>query len=139
MSELTKIIKDRHDFTVFKALGIEINQINADESVVSLVIDQRHYQHVGIVHGGIYVLLAESAASIAAAATLEDPKKSAVALEINANHLRATREGSLSARSKCLHKGRKTLVYEVQVRDNRDKLVSVARCTLMIIDPREIL
>ena len=133
ISAVEKIIKERHDSTVFGALGINIQKIDPNETVVSLQIDHRHYQHMGVVHGGIYVLLAESAASIAGACTLSDPSQNVVGLEINANHLRATREGILSAHSLCLHKGEKTLVYEVRIVDNKNRLVSIARCTLMII------
>lgn len=134
MSELVEqIIKLNHDQTIFKALGLTIGKLDPNETVVSLNIDERHYQHRGLVHGGVYVLLAESAASLAAACTLTDPNTSVVALEINANHLRATSAGSLHARSSCVHKGRSTLVYEVRVEDRGKNLVSLARCTLMII------
>jgi len=133
---LAELIKTQHEHTVFKALGILVDKISADETIVSLTIDERHLQHVGIVHGGVYVLLAESAASIAAACTLEDPTHRVVALEINANHVSSSHQGLLSARSKCLHKGRRTLVYEARVEDGDNKLISIARCTLMVIKPK---
>ena len=134
MSEgLVELIKTRHEHTVFKALGIEVSKVDADETIVALTIDERHLQHVGLVHGGVYVLLAESAASIAAACTLTDPTHHVVALEINANHVRSSRAGALIARSKSVHKGRQTLVYEVRVEDGDNRLVSIARCTLMVI------
>ena len=132
-SQVAELIKANHEHTVFKALGILINKIDPDETIVSLIIDDRHKQHVGLVHGGVYVLLAESAASIAAACTLSSAQQGVVALEINANHVRSSRIGSLYARSKNLYKGRQTLVYEVRVENGENKLVSIARCTLMIV------
>ena len=130
------IIKANNERTVFNALGMEVTQVDADETIVSLTIDQRHFQHVGLVHGGIYVLLAESAASIAGACTLTSPDQTIVALEINANHVRSSRTGTLTATSKCLHRGKKTLVYEVRVEDGEQRLISMARCTLMVIEPK---
>lgn len=127
------LIKSQGEKTVFNALGLCVEQIDADETIISLIIDDRHYQHLGLVHGGIYVLLAESAASIAAACTLTNPEHNVVAIEINANHLKSTREGSLRAHSKALHRGKKTLVYEVRVLDQSERLISVARCTLMVV------
>lgn len=117
--------------TVFHALGIAIQKLDADETIVSLNVDERHFQHVGLVHGGIYVLLAESAASLAAACTLTDEASSVVALEINANHLQSVTKGKLMAKSHALHQGKRTLVYEVHVVNEHNKLISIARCTLM--------
>lgn len=126
-----QLIEKTNQRTVFHALGIEIDKLDADETVVSLQVDDRHFQHVGLVHGGIYVLLAESAASLAAACTLSDEDSSVVALEINANHLQSVTQGKLVARSHALHQGRRTLVYEVRVVNEHNKLISIARCTLM--------
>lgn len=127
-----KIIAETNDRTVFKALGMIVETVDANETIVRLDIDDRHRQHMGLVHGGVYVLLAESAASIAAACTLTSSDTSVVALEINANHLRSSVSGSLSAHSHCLHRGKRTLVYEVKVVDQDKNLVSIARCTLMV-------
>ena len=43
------IIKANNERTVFNALGMEVTQVDADETIVSLTIDQRHFQHVGLV------------------------------------------------------------------------------------------
>ena len=135
--QVAELIKTQHERTIFNALGIVVSKIDADETIVSLHIDERHRQHRGLVHGGVYVLLAESAASIAAACTLTHVQQSVVAIEINANHVRSSQQGILHARSKNLHKGRQTLVYEVRVEDENDKLISIARCTLMVVEKLE--
>lgn len=128
------IIAASNENTIFHALGIEIEKLDADETIVTLNIDKRHYQHVGLVHGGLYVLLAESAASIAGACTLEREGQSIVCIEINANHVHSTRKGTLRAASKCLHRGKKTLVYEVRVENGEQQLISMARATMMVLD-----
>lgn len=129
------LIKENHEKTIFKTLGMELVKVDADETIVEIAkVDERHFQHVGLVHGGFYVLLTESAASIAAACNLEDPTKSVVALEINANHLRSVRSGGLKAMARPLHKGQRTYVYECQVLDQKDRLISIARCTLMVVN-----
>ncbi len=127
------IIAANPENTIFHALGITIEKLDADETICALTIDKRHYQHLGLVHGGLYVLLAESAASIAGACVLERDDQSIVCIEINANHVHMTREGTLRAISKSLHRGKKTLVYEVRVLNEENRLISVARATLMII------
>jgi 1,4-dihydroxy-2-naphthoyl-CoA hydrolase len=129
--ELEKIVEKNNSKTVFYALGISLDKLDPDQSQVSLIIDDRHRQHMGIVHGGIYVLLAESAASMAGACALKEAGV-VVGLEINANHLRSTQEGRLIATSKSIHQGRSTMVYEVRIIDENNNLISISRCTLMV-------
>lgn len=133
--KLLRIVEETNNNTVFKALGIQIDKLDADESIVSMAIDHRHRQHVGLVHGGIYVLLSESAASMAGACAVDDDSM-VVGLEINANHIRSTVDGKLFATSKSIHRGKTTMVYEVKVTDEEKRLISISRCTLMVIKPK---
>jgi 1,4-dihydroxy-2-naphthoyl-CoA hydrolase len=136
MSEWVKnIVVEKHEQTVLHALGIRVEKVDADETVVSMAVDDRHKQHVGLVHGGIYVLLAETVMSLAAACALKDPRDRVVAIEINANHIKSATSGTLWARSSCLHAGHTTLVYEAQVSGDAG-LISIARSTMMVIKPK---
>lgn len=119
--------------TIFSSLGIKLETLDGDETILSLNVDDRHRQHRGLVNGGVYVVLAESAASIAGASTVNYPEETVVGIEINANHVRACKEGKIYSKTKCLHKGKKTLVYEIYTKNEKDELLSVARCTLMVI------
>ena len=129
--DVLKVLKATNHQTVFHSLGIELVALDQNKTVVSLNVDDRHRQQFGLVHGGIYVLLAESAASVAAACTLTSFEESVVALEINANHLRTVQNGKLSAFATAIHLGKTTMVYETRVLDDKDQLVSVGRCTLV--------
>lgn len=124
-------INETNKNTVFHALGISIDRLDADETVVRMPVDNRHLQHIGLVHGGIYVLLAESAASIAGSCALKEAGV-VVGLEINANHLSSVSSGVLFAKSKSIHQGKSTMVYEIKVTNEENKLISISRCTLMI-------
>lgn len=125
-------LERNNDRTVFKALSLQVLKVDPEESIMAIEIDDRHRQHFGLVHGGIYTMLAESVASIAAASGAPE-KSSTVALEINANHLSAMRAGSLRATARPLHRGQRTCVYEVRLEDEAHKLISIARCTLLIL------
>jgi acyl-coenzyme A thioesterase PaaI-like protein len=54
-------------------------------------------------------------------------------LEINANHLRSVREGTVTAVGTPLHLGRTTQVWEIRISDARDRLVCVSRCTIAVV------
>ncbi len=53
--------------------------------------------------------------------------------EINANHLRAKRDGVVTAVGTPLHQGRSTQVWQIELTDEAGKRVCVARCTLAVV------
>jgi uncharacterized protein (TIGR00369 family) len=130
--KLIEFIQARTPSTVYGALGIEMVSYDPDEVTLKLTVDDRHRQHAGLLHGGISVLLAESAASVAAALSVDMTEVSVAGMEINANHLRRVTSGVVTAVARPIHRGRKSHVYGVEVRDDQDRLVCVSRCTIAV-------
>jgi len=63
-----------------------------------------------------------------------DPEREhVVGLEINANHLRAKRDGEVTAVATPIHVGRRTMVWDVRISDEEGQLVCVSRCTLAVV------
>ena len=118
--------------TVFAPLGIRVTAYNPDAFAVTLDADQRHHQHVGIVHGGIYALLAESAATMAAAMYVDTSTHTVAGVDLNATHIKLKRSGTLTATARPLHRGRSIHVYAVDVTDESGDLVSACRCTIAV-------
>jgi uncharacterized protein (TIGR00369 family) len=116
--------------TVLHTLGARIERFAASGTEVAIDVDERLHQHSGIVHGGIYALLAESAASVAAALAVDVSEHWVAGMSINCSHIRAVREGTLRATAELIHHGRSSLVYRVDVRNQDGALVSACRCTL---------
>jgi uncharacterized protein (TIGR00369 family) len=54
-------------------------------------------------------------------------------VEINANHLRAVREGVVTGTARPLHVGRTTQVWEIRIENEQGKLVCVSRITLAVV------
>lgn len=128
--DLIAIIKARHEHTVLGALGMEFTSFEPDAVAVSVDVGPHLFQHAGIVHGGVYVTLAESAASTAAALAVDMSENDVMGIEINANHLRPVTEGRLTAVARPIHRGRTTHVYGIEVTDADGRKVSVSRCTI---------
>ena len=61
-------------------------------------------------------------------------KQSIVGLEINVNHLRGMREGTVTGIAKVVHAGRRTHVWQVDVWNEDDKQIATGRLTVMVID-----
>ncbi|MBM4282370.1 MAG: hotdog fold thioesterase [Deltaproteobacteria bacterium] len=131
LQDVVAFIRDRDPHTVFQALGIEVTTFGRDQTVVEVDVGERLFQHAGIVHGGVYVLLMESAASICAALTVDVTKNRVAGQEISASHLRPVTEGRLVARARPLHTGKTSIVYACDV-ECGGRLVSTGRCTMAI-------
>ena len=129
---LQKVVAEVDAQTVLGALGIKITSYDPEAVTVETEVSDRLYQHGGIVHGGVYVLLAESAASTSAALAVDITRYRVSGMEINANHLRSVTSGALRALSTPIHRGKTTHVYGVEITDDRQRLVSVSRCTIAV-------
>jgi uncharacterized protein (TIGR00369 family) len=117
-------------------LDITLESMSPKRVVATMPVTPRHHQPFGVLHGGVSVLLAESAVSIGA--YLAAPAgKNAVGVEINANHLRPMRRGQVTAEATPLHVGRTTQVWQVDIRNDDGKRVCVSRCTVAIVDAPE--
>ena len=130
MSKTLSDFPDRE--TLGTTLGIEITEASGARCQATMPVEPRHHQPLGYLHGGASVALAETVASVGAYLAAPDGH-TAFGMEINANHLRPKRDGTLTATAEPVYVGRSTQVWQVDIRDERDKLVCVSRCTLAIV------
>ena len=121
---------------ITKDLGMEFVSLEPEEVVATMPVDARHHQPLGFLHGGVSVTLAESVATVGGWLNCA-PGKVAFGSEINASHLRPKRSGALTAVGRPLHRGRGSQVWQVEIRDEDEKLVCVSRCTLAVMDAPE--
>jgi 1,4-dihydroxy-2-naphthoyl-CoA hydrolase len=86
--------------TMMETLGIRITAIGDDWLQGTMPVDHRTHQPYGLLHGGASVVLAETLGSTAAMLTLDPEKELAVGLDINANHIRGVRSGTVTGTAK---------------------------------------
>jgi uncharacterized protein (TIGR00369 family) len=115
-------------------LGIEMAECSKERVSVTMPVRSGTYQPFGIMHGGVSLVLAETVASVGSYLFINRDKQRAVGLEINANHLRSVKEGIVKAVGVPVHAGRKTMVWDVRVYDQEDRIICVSRCTMAILD-----
>ncbi len=113
-------------------LGIDVLELTPSRVVATMPVNDRTRQPVGILHGGASVALAETVASLGAAANLDRGKFVAIGLEINANHLRAKSDGIVTATATPIFVGRTTHVWDVRINDEEGRPVCVSRCTVVV-------
>ena len=119
--------------TVFASLGIELVLAARDVVVVRTVVSPAVRQPAGLLHGGVSALLIETAASIGAGLHCSETAR-AMGVELNASHLRSAHSGPVLCIARPVRAGRTMHVWNGQIIDEHDRLVSEGRCTLQIID-----
>lgn len=118
--------------TLMHALDIRITELGDDYLRGTMPVEDRTRQPYGILHGGASVALAETLGSTAAMLCCEDGR-AAVGLEINANHLRAVREGTVTGTARPIHVGRSTQVWEIRIENDAGDLTCISRLTMAVV------
>lgn len=135
MQDNFRIMQEGVAGTLMETLGIELVEMTPYRVRARMPVTSKVHQPFGLLHGGASVALAETVASIGANLNCPDDHM-AVGLEINANHIRARKDGEVHAEALPLHVGRSTQVWEVRIVDENEKLVCISRCTLSVVPRR---
>jgi len=119
--------------TMGEHIGIELIEVGENYLKGRMPVDHRTQQPYGLLHGGASVAFAETLGSIGSAYVIDQSKFLCVGLDINANHIRGVKEGFVYGTAKPLHLGSTTHVWEIQIRDEKEKLVCISRLTVAIL------
>ena len=119
--------------TMMEYLGIHFTEIGDDFLKASMPIDHRTKQPLGIMHGGASCVLAETVGSTAANCSVNSALFYCVGLDINTNHIRSIKEGSVIATAKPYHLGRSTQVWSIEIHNEAGQLISINRLTMAVM------
>ena len=123
--------------TLMRTLNITYTDAGEDFLVATMPVTPAVHQPVGLLHGGASVALAESVGS-AASMLFVNPEVSEVrGIEISANHLKAKRNGMVTATAKIVNKGRSIHLWEIRIVDENNNLISLCKLTNMILPKRK--
>lgn len=114
-------------------LGIQFSEIGDNYLKATMPVDERTKQPYGLLHGGASVALAETLGSVASSLVLDDQHSICVGLEINANHIRSVSSGFVTGTATPIHLGSSTHVWDIKIKDEKDKLVCVSRLTVVVL------
>jgi 1,4-dihydroxy-2-naphthoyl-CoA hydrolase len=113
-------------------LGLRFDEVTPDRVAISWDVTPALHQPYGIVHGGVYASVVETAASIAGAAWLGE-RGQVVGVNNSTDFLRAVRAGTLHAVAEPVHRGRLQQLWLVQIRDETERLVARGQVRLQNI------
>ena len=118
--------------TLVSHLGIQYVEVTADSLTATMPVDHRTHQPLGMLHGGASVVLAETLGSMAANMAVPDDHY-CVGLEINANHIKSVRSGTVTGTAKPIHLGRTTQVWQIDIKNGDGQLVCTSRLTMAVL------
>ena len=136
INEALQKINEFQKNTITGVLGIEITDIGSDYICGKMPVDERTIQPFGLLHGGASAVLAESLGSIAGGMQVNRETQTVVGVEINCNHLRSARGGWVFGKATPIKIGRKIHVWNIEIKNEDNKLVAVSRLTLAVIDKK---
>jgi acyl-CoA thioesterase len=115
----------------YQLLGMEVMEIKEGESKIQMPFKQGLTHPYRIVHGGAIASLADSSVAMALISLVE-PKDRIATIEFKINFLAPVSKGDLEAHAKIIHKGSKTAVGDVEVKNEEGKLVAKVIATYSI-------
>ncbi len=118
--------------TLVSHLGIRYTSYSDDSLSGEMPVTSQVHQPLGLLHGGASVVLAETLGSVAANLCV-DKDSYCVGLDINANHMRAVRKGTVTGTAKAVHLGARTQVWQIDIVDDKNKLVCSSRLTIAVM------
>ena len=119
------------------ALGMEfISTPEEDTCLARMKVDERNRQPFGFLSGGASLALAENVAGVGSSSLC--PGCACVGIEVSGSHVKAVSEGdSVTAYARLQHRGKTLHVWQVDILNTADELISTVRVTNYIIKRSE--
>jgi 1,4-dihydroxy-2-naphthoyl-CoA hydrolase len=118
--------------TLASVLGFETVESGPEAAIGRFAVEDRVRQPMGIVHGGVYAAMAEGLTSQATFEAVYPDGFIATGMSNQTSFLRPVSEGLVTAYARRIHRGRTTWVWEVEFKDDHDRLSAVCRMTIAV-------
>jgi 1,4-dihydroxy-2-naphthoyl-CoA hydrolase len=93
----TQLVNDLNKNTLGEFFDIQFTEVGPDYLKATMPVNNRTRQPFGLLHGGASVALAETIGSVASWCAVNRDLFMGVGVEINANHIKAVTQGSVTA------------------------------------------
>ena len=130
------LLNERARHALMGNLGIQYTYASDERVEATMPVDYRTRQPFGILHGGATLALAETVAGLGSMIICESDEI-VVGMQVSGNHISSAHEGdTVRAVATIVHKGRSSLVWNVDVFTSTNKLVSSIRVVNSVIKKR---
>ena len=115
--------------TFIDLLNIEFTGYSDTHMEAVMEITPDLYQPTGVVHGGALISLAESVGSAGSFLLVDPDRYQVYGSVVNSQHISPAREGRLFAVARIIVKSEFKHVWDVEIKDEKQKLISISRVT----------
>lgn len=116
----------------YQLLKISLEKIDEGYARFRLPFQKELTQGFGVVHGGVIATLADTAVAYALLSLVQPGERVATA-EFKINYLATVTSGDLIGEARIINKGGKLALGDMEVRDEKGKLVAKGLATYMIL------
>ena len=127
--KVLKVCNQIADKGLLKTLEIKFTDVGSDFLTATMPVNEKVYQPDGILHGGATVALAETVGSAAVAVLTKNSNLTIRGIEINANHIKSVKKGTVIATAKPIHLGKTIQLWEIRTVDEENQLISISKLT----------
>ncbi len=124
-TELNRICKG----TLIDLLDIVFTTISENTVEATMEILPKHHQPMGFVHGGALLALAETVGSAGSFLLVDSELFNVFGSAVNGQHLAPARNGTLFAKASLSVLTDFKHVWDVEIKDENGKLISISRVT----------
>jgi 1,4-dihydroxy-2-naphthoyl-CoA hydrolase len=123
--------------TMIEAHGTRFLTAGQGRAVAQLDFTPALRQLTGLFHAGAIIALADETATAAAMWETNPtadftPERFPLTLQLSVNLIRNTNRGTLTAEAQVLHRGRTTIIVDVKVSDDQQRLIASMVATLLV-------
>jgi 1,4-dihydroxy-2-naphthoyl-CoA hydrolase len=113
-------------------IGLEYLDSGPEEVRARVEITDELRQPAGLVHGGVFGVIAESICSGATWVAVRGQGMNAMGQSNSSTFLRPIAEGHVNAVARPRHRGRTTWVWDVEITDDQGRLCALVRMTVAV-------
>ncbi|MHA1818881.1 MAG: PaaI family thioesterase [Promethearchaeota archaeon] len=117
---------------ISELIGMKFTKIEEGRATFELDCDNRLFNSLGVVQGGVLTIMADAAMGLAFGSLL-DADQSFSTVELKINFFRPVKNDHLVAVGKVINKTKRTGYVEAEIRNSNNKLVAKAVSTCLII------
>ncbi len=114
-------------------LGIEVTKIGDGLVEGFLTLSEKNCRPDGILHGGANLAFAETLAGLGSMLITDMKEFDVLGTHVTGNHTGVLKNGKARAEAKIIHRGNKTHIWNVDIKNEDDRLISTIRVTNMIV------
>ena len=118
-------------------LGITVTSMGEGFVEGYLELSSKTSRPGGILHGGANLAMAETLAGLGSMLITDLNRYDILGSQVNGNHTGVLKEGKALAEAKIIHRGNKTHIWNVDVKNEEGRLISTIRVTNMIVEKND--